>query len=242
MSLHSKNLSLINYARAGDTAKVKHMIDSGADINARDQYGDTPLHWAIKNNHPDIVIFLVNKGANINEKGALGDTPLHVSIYKKLAEIAALLRQRGANETFVNRYGLTPSEMETLPEIESNIMELAKYMNVDGSWSDRSRARPLYDQLKLKQDKYMINALVLQITKNTHRRLHILLISVKLGISGSEGKLVDILMIYGDKPMAEDYLNSGSEILYEGGRSWAQARGYRILSGQGSHRATWGRF
>jgi len=242
MTLREKNAALINYARSGDSVGVRQMLNSGADINTCDRFGDTPLHWAIKNNHSDTVLFLVDSGADINRKGALGDTPLHASIYGNKAEIAALLRQRGASESLSNRYGLAPSEMETLPPTEVAIIELAKYMNADGTWTDRTLSKPLYNKLKEIQDKYLINALVLQITRNSSRRLQVLLVSVKLGIAGSENKLVDILMIYGDKPMAEDYLNSGSGILSEGGRSWANARRFRVIAGPGSHRASWGQF
>ncbi|MCP4954383.1 MAG: hypothetical protein GY919_02010 [Photobacterium aquimaris] len=51
-----------------------------------------------------------------------------------------------------------------------------------------------------------------------------------------------VLKKYGNKSMAEDFLNSGSEILAEGGRSWARAHGLTVARGKGSHRSTWGRF
>jgi hypothetical protein len=242
MSLHQKNAALLNSARVGDTSNVKRMIDRGADINFRDQYGDTPLHLAIKNKHPDTAKVLITSGANVNEKGALEDTPLHISIYQNERELATLLRQKGANDTLLNRYGLNPSEMEALPEIEAKIVNLSAMLNPNGNWSDRAKARPLFDELKARQDKYLINSLVLQIIKTSNLRLQVLLVSVKLGIRGSEEKLVGILMVYGDKSMAEDFLNSGSSTLSDGGRQWANTHGYRISTGQGSHRATWGSF
>jgi len=84
-------------------------------------------------------------------------------------------------------------------------------------------------------------ALVRQVLK-AERRLQVLFVAVKLGIAGSEEKLVEVLEAFGDKSMAEDYLNSGSSKLYEGGRAWAQRRGYRVDTGIGSHRVSWGRF
>ncbi|MCB2102994.1 MAG: hypothetical protein KDE22_19115, partial [Rhodobacterales bacterium] len=66
--------------------------------------------------------------------------------------------------------------------------------------------------------------------------------SIKLGLPDSARQLNDLLMRHGSKSMAEDYLNSGSRQLADGGRAWASAHGYRINTGPGSHRSSWGRF
>ena len=69
-----------------------------------------------------------------------------------------------------------------------------------------------------------------------------LTLSIKLGIPGSQERLVAALMEHGDLSMAEDYLNCGSDYLAEGGRTWAQQHGYTVGSGSGSHRADWGQY
>jgi hypothetical protein len=255
MSIQEKNVALLRAARTGDTATVKRMVDRHADITTKDTYGDTALHLALKNKHTDTAELLVSRGANVNAKGALEDTPLHVSIYESEAGMATLLRQKGADDTLLNRYGLNPAEMQGLPEIESKIVETAQLLSPGGEWTDRSKARAMYDSLRARQDKYLINSLVLQIIRpltlqelfqemrgGRKTRLKVLILAVKLGIHGSEEKLVSVLMVYGDKSMAEDFLNSGSDILADGGRSWAAAHRYRITTGPGSHRASWGSF
>jgi hypothetical protein len=242
MSVQEKNSALLQAARTGDTATVKRMLDRHADMSTKDRYGDTPLHLALKNKHADTAELLVTSGANVNAKGALDDTPLHLSVYEGQTNMVTLLRQKGADETLLNRYGLNPAEMQGLPEIESRIVEAAQLLTSGGSWTYIGKARTLYDGLRAQQDKYLINSLVLQIIRSQDRRLQVLILAIKLGIRDSEDKLVSILMVYGDKSMAEDYLNSGSGTLAAGGRSWAAARGYRIMTGPGSHRASWGRF
>ena len=42
---------------------VKLLIDAGADLNATDQDGDTPLTLARENNHEDVVKILQENGA-----------------------------------------------------------------------------------------------------------------------------------------------------------------------------------
>lgn len=71
-------------------------------------------------------------------------------------------------------------------------------------------------------------------------RSKVLMFAVKLGIEGSESRLKDLLLKHGDKQMAEDYLNCGSQALDEAGRAWAAARGYLVSVGDGSHRVRWG--
>ena len=50
----------------GDTAAVQSQIESGADVDARDALGRTPLYYAIYNKHPEITVLLVRSGANVN--------------------------------------------------------------------------------------------------------------------------------------------------------------------------------
>jgi hypothetical protein len=53
-------------------------------------------------------------------------------------------------------------------------------------------------------------------------------------------EMADLLMLYGDKSLAEDYLNCGQPDLDNVGRRWGNAHGYNVGTGNGSHRANWG--
>ena len=53
-------------------------------------------------------------------------------------------------------------------------------------------------------------------------------------------EMVDLLNLYGNVTLCEDYLNCGQPDLYKAGAHWARARGYSIGSGNGSSRAQWG--
>lgn len=109
-------------------------------------------------------------------------------------------------------------------------------------WTKESEARQVYDLLKKYEGGEVVNGLVRKVVTDAPRRLHVLFLGVKLGIAGSEQRLNQALDEHGDKQMAEDYLNSGSSELHEGGRRWSEKHGYHIKSGMGSHRASWGRF
>jgi len=63
---------------------------------------------------------------------------------------------------------------------------------------------------------------------------------IQLGNESRITEMVDLLEGYGDKTLAEDYINCGQPDLDAAARAWAGRRGYRIDFGFGSHRATWG--
>ncbi len=47
---------------------MKLLVAKGADINAKDYNGTTPLHEAAWSGHKDVVELLVDNGANVSAK------------------------------------------------------------------------------------------------------------------------------------------------------------------------------
>jgi ankyrin repeat protein len=56
---------------------LNKQISSIKDINVLDEYGNTALIWAARNNNKEIVQTLLQKGAKVNLSGYAGLTPLH---------------------------------------------------------------------------------------------------------------------------------------------------------------------
>ncbi len=57
---------LVFAAENGDLNKVKELINSGTDINSRDEKGYTALRRASAEGYIEIVKFLISKGAYVN--------------------------------------------------------------------------------------------------------------------------------------------------------------------------------
>ncbi|MDB2449285.1 ankyrin repeat domain-containing protein [Pseudomonadales bacterium] len=53
------------------------LLDHGADIEARDEGGETPLHYAARNSDAEEINFLIERGANVNAISEFGLTPAH---------------------------------------------------------------------------------------------------------------------------------------------------------------------
>jgi len=126
--------------------------------------------------------------------------------------------------------------------VDCLIITGALLLNDSAEWTNPDEAREVYDILKRYDDEPVVEGLVRKVISDYKNRLHVLFLGVKLGIPKSEERLNKVLDEHGDKEMAEDFLNSGSSILYEGGRQWANNHGYNITEGMGSHRVSWGNF
>lgn len=64
---------LFQAAYAGQTWRVRQLLDKGAHINAADwQYGFTPLMWAAKKGNLGTVRLLISRGANVNARSTVG--------------------------------------------------------------------------------------------------------------------------------------------------------------------------
>ena len=77
----------------GNIEAVKQQLAAGADVNAKDGIGWTPLHSAAGRGRKEVNELLITNGADVNAKDAAGNTPLDLSISK--LETADLLRKHG---------------------------------------------------------------------------------------------------------------------------------------------------
>lgn len=78
---------------------VRVLLEFGADPNAHDPGGESPLHWAASSDDADVARALIDAGADIEApEGSIG-TPLDNAIGYACWDVARLLVQRGASVT-----------------------------------------------------------------------------------------------------------------------------------------------
>ena len=84
----------------------------GADVNARDNYAQTPLYEAVQLGHKDVAALLIQNGADVNAKTYHdGPTPLHWAAYLGHKDLVALLMENGADVNAKDKVGKTPLDV-----------------------------------------------------------------------------------------------------------------------------------
>ena len=70
-------ITALHFATA-DEQVLRMMLSQGADKDAQDNQGRTPLHWAVVNRHVKSAVLLIKSGADISIKDKRGGTPFSV--------------------------------------------------------------------------------------------------------------------------------------------------------------------
>ena len=103
---------LFNAILTGDRKHVKFNIENGADINAKDSNGWSPLYMACDDGKFELVKYLLQNGAEINEKNGLNDwSSLHNAVVWGRLDIVKILHQNGADINTKSIDGKSPLDL-----------------------------------------------------------------------------------------------------------------------------------
>lgn len=100
--------SLQKLAQEGTLETIRHFLDTGTEVNIRNDFGDTPLFRAARSGRIDVVRMLLEAGANPNLQNRTGWTPLHTASVQGCVEIVEMLLKAGAIVDPRNKNGWTP--------------------------------------------------------------------------------------------------------------------------------------
>ncbi|XP_048773992.1 serine/threonine-protein phosphatase 6 regulatory ankyrin repeat subunit B-like isoform X1 [Ostrea edulis] len=107
---HSKTTPLHMAAEKWDPALCELLISAGAQVNAKDSKGCTPLFTAVARMKisSEVVKVLVKAGTQVNEINANGRSPLHITVSKNDDLSVVHLLEGRANPNVADNAGLTP--------------------------------------------------------------------------------------------------------------------------------------
>ncbi|MDR2806579.1 MAG: ankyrin repeat domain-containing protein [Puniceicoccales bacterium] len=114
-------------AGMGKLDVVAYLLKQGADINAQDDLGKTPIRWALEFQQFPVMEFLMSTdGIDMNKTDESGQTPLCYAVKHNLVNIVNFLIERGVDASVPNsKNGKTPLELA----IENNkSSEIIKYL------------------------------------------------------------------------------------------------------------------
>jgi ankyrin repeat protein len=101
-ALRNLDRQLMEAVQEGNAVKAKTLIAKGASAKAKDEAGNTALHFATRK---DIAGMLISAGASVN---ARNDDFEMTPLFNVTAEAAALLIEKGADVNARARKGMTP--------------------------------------------------------------------------------------------------------------------------------------
>ena len=85
--------------RQGNLATLTRLIEAGADVNAKDQHGQTGLMVAAHKGHTDLVRLLLNHGADLDHTAKFHLSALMLAVLSGRTEIVRALVDSGADRS-----------------------------------------------------------------------------------------------------------------------------------------------
>ena len=95
----------------GRAACLELLRDAGADLEAADGDGMTPLHYAARRGDTKIVSLLVEAGVDVDAKTPDGDTALYLAVRHRATSCVEVLLAAGASPNLREGIRLTPFEL-----------------------------------------------------------------------------------------------------------------------------------
>ena len=115
-----------------------YLLSNGADKDAADKKGDTPLILAARNGFGEGVARLLMSGAQVDKPNRLGETALIVAVQQRQAAVVSTLLKLGANpdkrdhaagfsaRDYANRDSRTKDMLKLIETVKSRASQVAK--------------------------------------------------------------------------------------------------------------------
>jgi ankyrin repeat protein/beta-lactamase regulating signal transducer with metallopeptidase domain len=95
-------------AKRGHVQVLEALIAHGADLDAKDKEGRTPLMRACENSQKGVSELLIAKGADLNVQSNAGHTALHIACATGQKDVVELLIAKGAEVNVKEKAGRSP--------------------------------------------------------------------------------------------------------------------------------------
>jgi ankyrin repeat protein len=131
--LTEREMELFQAVEQDQPLRIKDLVKSGADINAWNDYGETPLIVAAYGNKIKSAKILIANGANLNDMDEIGNTALIIASMYGHTEIAKLLVAAGADVNLASMDQSSPLYLAKDLEIVKLLLEHGADVNTKNS-------------------------------------------------------------------------------------------------------------
>ena len=132
------NNALIETAENGQVEVCQLLIERGANVNATNRSGITPLHLAAYYGHVEVCRLLIDRRADINTMTSSNWTPLHLAAFHGYVDACQLLIQAGANVNATTyNDGMTPLHWAATKghvEVCQRLIQAKSNVNATDDW------------------------------------------------------------------------------------------------------------
>lgn len=104
---------------------------AGADLDIRDHDGWTPVHWAVRHCHIDVIETLARCGANLEIQSSLGTTPLTYALVRHQYQAFRYLLERGCNYAVRTQSGTSLLHFAAR-DADINTLQYLQQKNLEG--------------------------------------------------------------------------------------------------------------
>ncbi len=104
-------LPLPKASYGGHMEILELLLDNGAEIHSRDDFGRSALDWAIETNRTNIAQLLLDRGFDPANRDGGGQTALHVAAANDRLDAARVLLAHGAPRDAADNLGQTPRDV-----------------------------------------------------------------------------------------------------------------------------------
>jgi ankyrin repeat protein len=155
LGMFALNLTPLHLASgSGHAEATRILIEHGADVSARNKYGDSPLHMASGRKNAEVARMLIEHGADASARNGMGDTPLHKALYSAKVDVSRMLIERGTDVNAQNDNGLAPLHVASVHGVTEIACMLIEH-GADAAAREKHGQTPLH--LVLQPRKFIEN-------------------------------------------------------------------------------------
>lgn len=134
--------NLMIAASKGYVKEINKLVARGADVNAENQNGVTPLILAVAENKADAVAALLAHDPDVDKFTSLNETPLLIAVKNNFFSIAEMLLRAGADINLADMYGAVPLHYASLYGL-TGMADMLIYYDADLNARTQDGSTPL---------------------------------------------------------------------------------------------------